>query len=116
MRPPRCALTTRAAIPTSAKPAFSVVVERRPRIMAEPTAAARSRSAGCGGRDRILGNYNRQPAPPQRSSIFPSPWEIAFRTGSSYYRCAHPGCTKNWYVKGRPYCGQHAKVHGKGGK
>jgi len=32
---------------------------------------------------------------------------------ASYYRCAHPGCTKNWYVRGRPYCGQHAKLHPK---
>jgi pyruvate/2-oxoglutarate dehydrogenase complex dihydrolipoamide acyltransferase (E2) component len=33
---------------------------------------------------------------------------------ASYYRCAHPGCTKNWFVRGRPYCGEHAKLHGKG--
>ncbi|MDI7267052.1 MAG: hypothetical protein QME96_03545 [Myxococcota bacterium] len=32
---------------------------------------------------------------------------------ASYYRCAHRGCTKNWYVKGRPHCGEHAKLHGK---
>ena len=32
---------------------------------------------------------------------------------ASYYRCAHPGCTKNWFVKGRPYCGEHAKLHGR---
>jgi hypothetical protein len=30
---------------------------------------------------------------------------------ASYYRCAHRGCTKNWYVSGRPYCGEHAKAH-----
>ena len=31
----------------------------------------------------------------------------------SYYRCAHPGCKNNWYPRGRPYCGEHAKLHGK---
>ena len=32
---------------------------------------------------------------------------------ASYYRCAHPGCKNNWYPRGRPYCGEHAKLHGK---
>ena len=32
---------------------------------------------------------------------------------ASYYRCAHPGCKNNWFVRGRPYCGEHAKLHGK---
>jgi hypothetical protein len=33
---------------------------------------------------------------------------------ASYYRCAHPGCKNNWFVRGRPYCGEHVKLHGKG--
>jgi len=32
---------------------------------------------------------------------------------ASYYRCAHPGCRNNWFVRGRPYCGEHAKLHAK---
>ena len=32
---------------------------------------------------------------------------------ASYYRCAHPGCKNNWFPRGRPYCGEHAKLHGK---
>jgi len=32
---------------------------------------------------------------------------------ASYYRCAHPGCKGNWFPRGRPYCGAHAKLHGK---
>jgi hypothetical protein len=32
---------------------------------------------------------------------------------ASYYRCAHAGCRKNWFPRGRPYCGEHAKLHGK---
>jgi len=32
---------------------------------------------------------------------------------ANYYRCAHPGCKKNWFVRGRPYCGEHAKLHAK---
>jgi len=35
---------------------------------------------------------------------------------ASYYRCAHPGCKNNWFPRGRPYCGQHAKLHAKGKK
>jgi len=32
---------------------------------------------------------------------------------ASYYRCAHPGCKNNWFPRGRPYCGEHAKLHAK---
>jgi len=32
---------------------------------------------------------------------------------ASYYRCAHTGCKKNWFVRGRPYCGEHVKLHPK---
>jgi len=38
------------------------------------------------------------------------------KVSPSYYRCQHPGCTKNWFVNGRPYCGDHWKLHRKGKK
>jgi hypothetical protein len=45
-------------------------------------------------------------APKRKAKVMPA----------DYYRCAHPGCTKNWFVRGRPYCGAHAKLHAKRGK
>jgi hypothetical protein len=45
-----------------------------------------------------------KPAKPKRSKK---------QMPASYYRCRHPGCTNNWFPRGRPYCGVHYKLHRK---
>ena len=49
----------------------------------------------------------------ERTLIFDSMAEMAKYHKDRDYRCAHAGCRKNWFPRGRPYCGEHAKLHGK---
>ena len=74
---------------------------RKAAAPAKPARAAKARKPAKAGRPAVAKKPAKAAAPKRAKRQMPA----------SYYKCRHPGCTNNWFPRGRPYCGQHFKLH-----